>query len=77
MTNLLFAGLENIPILQEEGLHLIDASRGNENEVEDGEKPQLERESPIFNIPKSETTEECCEDVKNDLIPHIILRNVS
>lgn len=77
MTNLLFTGLKNIPIVQEERLHLIDASRGNENKVENSEKPQLERERTIFNIPKCETAEECCEDVKVDLIPHVILENIS
>lgn len=76
-TNLLFAGLKDIPIVQEERLHLIDASRGNENKVENSEKPQLERESTIFNIPKSKTAEERCEDVKVDLIPHVILENIS
>jgi hypothetical protein len=54
-------------------LHLIDAARGNENEIEDGKESQLERESSISNLPEGETAEKSREDMEDNLIPHVVL----
>lgn len=55
-SNLLLTRLEDIAVLQEERLHLVNASRGNENEVENSEESQLQRESSISDLPERETT---------------------
>lgn len=76
MTHLLFAGLENIAVVQEEWLHLVDTCRSDENEVEDSEEPKLEVKRAVSHFPKCETAEQGCEDMQNDLAPDIVLDNV-
>lgn len=59
--------------MQEERLHLVDTARSNENEVEDSKESQLESEGPVSSLPECKSAEQCCKDVKNDFVPHIIL----
>jgi hypothetical protein len=59
--------------MQEEGLHLVDASRCNEDEVKDGEHTQLEIEGAIADLPEREATEEGRKDVQVDLVPDVVL----
>lgn len=73
-THLFLASLEDIAVLQEERLHLIDATRGHENEVEDSEQSQLKGERAVIDLPEGETTKEARKDVKHNLIPHIVLK---
>jgi hypothetical protein len=54
-------------------LHLIDAARGNENEIKNGKETQLEGESSISNLPEGETAEKSCENMEDDLVPHVVL----
>lgn len=63
--------------MQEEGLHLVDTSRCDEDEIEDGKQPELQRECTISNLPESKTTEQTGKYVEDHLVPHIILRLVS
>lgn len=63
--------------MQEERLHLVDTSRRDEDEVEDGEQPELQRECTISDLPESETAEQTGKDVEDHLVPHIVLRLVS
>jgi hypothetical protein len=73
LTNLLFTRFKDVTIRQEKGLHLNDTAWGHEDEIENGKESQLERESAISNLPEGETTEESRKNVKNDLVPHVIL----
>lgn len=59
--------------MQEKWLHLVDTARGNEDKVENGEKSQLQGESTISDLPEGKSTEKGGEDMKNHLVPHIIL----
>lgn len=59
--------------MQEVRLHLIDATRGNENEVEDGKKSQLQVKCSITDHPEGEATKQRGEDMQVDLVPHVIL----
>lgn len=76
MTNLLFAGLEDVAIVQEEWLHLVDTSRSDKNEVEDSEETELEVKRAITHFPEGKTAEQSCEDMENDFAPDIVLDNV-
>jgi hypothetical protein len=78
LTNLLFACFENVPISQEERLHLVNAAWGDEDEIENGKESQLEAESPVSDFPEGETAEKSRKHVENNLVPHIVLdKNVS
>lgn len=57
MAYLLFACLKDIAIVEKERLHLVNATRSDKNEVEDGEKSQLERKGAVSNLPKGESAE--------------------
>lgn len=70
---LLLTGLENVPVVQEERLHLVDTARGDEGEVEDGKETQLHGEGAVAHFPEGEAAEEGCEDVQGDLVPHVVL----
>jgi hypothetical protein len=59
--------------VQKEGLHLVDASRRHEDEVEDGEDTELEIEGAITNLPKGKTAEESGKNVQVDLVPNVVL----
>ena len=72
-SDLLLSSLKYVAIVQEERLHLVDTSGGNEDEVEDGKQPKLERVRPISHFPKRESTEQGGKDVQDDLVPHVIL----
>lgn len=72
-TCLLFACLENITVLQKIRLELIDDTRGNKDEVEDGEQSKLEIKDRVANFPESEPTEECSKNVQYNLVPHVVL----
>ena len=72
-TDLLLAGLKEIAVVQEERLHLVDASWSHEDEVEDGEDSQLEIERGVSDLPEGETAEEGRKNVKVDFVPHVIL----
>lgn len=63
--------------MQEERLHLVDTTRGNKDEVEDGKESQLKRESAISNLPKRESTEETGKYMEEELVPHVVLVFVS
>lgn len=75
-TNLLFAGFEDVTIRQEEGLHLVDTAWRNENEIENGKESQLKGECAVSNFPEGEATEKSRENMKDDLVPHVILERV-
>ncbi len=62
-TDLLFAGLKEIAVVQEEGLHLVDASGCHEDEVEYGKDAQLKVKGGVSNLPECETAEESRKDV--------------
>lgn len=70
---LFLASLKNVPVMQEERLHLVDTSWGDENEVKDGEETKLHGKGSIAHFPECETAEEGCEDVQDNLIPHVVL----
>lgn len=70
---LFLASLENVSVMQEEWLHLVDTSWGDENEVKDGEETKLHGEGSIAHFPECETAEESCKDVQDNLIPHVVL----
>jgi hypothetical protein len=72
-THLFLSGLKNITTIQEEGLHLIDAAWGDEDEVENRKKSQLKVESAVSNLPEGKAAEECRENVENYLVPHVVL----
>lgn len=72
-TYLFLPSFEDIPIVQEERLHLVNTTRRNENKIEDGKEPELHGECAISHFPEGEATEEGCEDMKHDLIPHVVL----
>lgn len=59
--------------MQEEWLHLVDTARGDKNEVENCKKPKLERKGAVANLPESEAAEKSSKDMKNDLVPHVVL----
>ena len=52
---------------------MIDATGSHKDEIEYGEKSQLEGECAISNFPESEAAKERSKDVKNNFIPHVIL----
>ena len=62
-TDLFLAGLKEISVVQEEGLHLVDASWGHEDEVEDGKDTQLKVEGGVSDLPEGEAAEESRKDV--------------
>jgi hypothetical protein len=72
-TYLFLSGFKNVPVMQEEGLHLIDTTRRHEDKVEDREQTKLQRKCAIAHFPKGETAEKGCKNVQNDLVPHIVL----
>ena len=72
-TYLLLPGFEYITIVKEEWLHLVNAARCNEDEIEDSKEPELHSESTVSHFPEGETTEEGCKDMKDDLVPHVVL----
>ena len=49
--------------MQEEGLHLIDASWSHKHKVENAEQMQLQSKSPVANFPERETREKWGEDM--------------
>jgi hypothetical protein len=59
--------------MQEKRLHLVNTARGNKDEIENGKKPELKGEGAISNFPKGEAAEKRGENVKNDLVPHVVL----
>jgi len=63
--------------MQEERLHLVDTPRRDEDKVEDGEQPKLQRECTISNLPESETAKETSKDMEDDFVPHVVLQLVS
>lgn len=71
---LFLPSLEQVPILQEERLHLVDTAWRHKDEVEDCKQSQLQREGTIVNHPESETAEQSREDVKGNFVPDVILR---
>ena len=72
-TYLFLPGFEDIAIVKEEWLHLINAAWCNEDEIEDRKESELHRESAVPYLPKGETTEKGCKDMKDDLVPHVVL----
>lgn len=70
---LFLSGLKYVTTVQEERLHLVDTTRRNKDEIEDGKKPQLKRESAVSNLPERESTEEAGEDMEEELVPHVVL----
>lgn len=74
---LLLTSLENVPVVQEERLHLVDTARGDKGEVEDGKETKLHGEGAVAHFPEGEAAEEGCEDVQGDLVPHVVLFLVS
>jgi hypothetical protein len=59
--------------VQEERLHLVNTAWGNKDEIEDGKKPELKGKGAISNFPKGKAAKKRSEDVKNDLVPHVVL----
>lgn len=59
--------------MQKERLHLINTAWGDEDEVENRKESQLKVESAVSDLPEGESTEECGENMENDLVPHVIL----
>lgn len=59
--------------MQEEWLHLVNATRRNEDEIKDGEEPQLKSKSAVSHLPEGESAEERGKDMKEDFVPHIVL----
>ena len=72
-TYLLLSCFKEIPVTQEEGLHLVNTAGCDKDEVENGEQAQLQVERAIANHPECETTEKRCEDVQVYLVPHVVL----
>lgn len=73
-THLLLTGFEQIPVVQEEGLHLVDTARGHKDKVEDGKQTQLQIKRGVSNVPERETTEESRKNVQVDLVPDVVLQ---
>lgn len=61
--------------MQEEGLHLVDASRRHEDEVEDCKDAQLKIEGAIPDFPKGEAAEKGRKNMQVDLVPDVILQS--
>lgn len=76
-TYLLLSRLKQVSVMQEIRLHLVDTSRSNKDKVEDGKESELQVESSVTDHPECEAAEEGGKDVKVDLVPHIILQQVS
>lgn len=77
-TYLFLSGFKYIPVVEEEGLHLVDTPRRHEDEVENGEEPELEVERAVAHLPEGEAAEESGEDVEVDFIPDVVLwRSIS
>lgn len=78
-TNLFLSCLKNIAVMQEKRLHLIDASRSNENEVENSEKAELQIKGTVSHFPECETPKKRGKDMENYLVPDVILikQNIS
>ena len=72
-TDLLLARLEQVAVMQEERLHLVDAPRRHEDEIENCKDSQLEIKGAIPDLPKGEAAEKGRKDVQVDLVPNIIL----
>lgn len=73
-TDLLLARLKQIAVPQKEGLHLIDTSRSDEDEVEDRKDSELEIKGAVPDLPECEAAEKSSENVQVDLVPDVILK---
>lgn len=72
-THLFLSGLKYVTTMQEERLHLVDTAGGDEDEIENRKESQLKVESAVSDLPESESTEKCREDMENDFVPHVVL----
>lgn len=59
--------------MQEEWLHLVDTARRHKDEVEDSKETKLQIKGSVAHHPKGKAAEECCEYVKKELVPDIVL----
>jgi hypothetical protein len=73
MSNLFLSCFEDVTVMQEKRLHLINTSRSNEDEVENGEQTELQIKRALSHFPECESTEKSCKDVQNDFVPYVIL----
>lgn len=72
-THLFLSGFKYITTMQEKRLHLVNTARGDEDEVENRKQSQLKVKTAVSDLPEGETTEKCCENMEDDLVPHVIL----
>jgi hypothetical protein len=75
-TYLLLASLKYVTVVQEEGLHLVDAPGSHEDEVEDSKDTQLEIKRAVSDHPEGEAAEQSSEDMKIDLVPDVVLQQL-